>query len=188
MRLFNIFKKNKADKPLDKGTLFYHEDDYCQIELSPMENLTLFQGESKKINDLADKSFDGYGYTDIYVRNDNRIKLEERKIDQNELEAIVRAIGLDKATKVITGYGTTYRENCKNTVGFGKDYSAIYFDFKEEIVGHIWLTNHFSMDKQKLVDCLLQLGQKWNLLLVDWNQTITVDLTNRDEIEKYLIR
>jgi hypothetical protein len=54
MRLFNIFKKNKIDKPSDKGMLFYHEDGYCQIELSPNENPTLFQNESEKINDLAD--------------------------------------------------------------------------------------------------------------------------------------
>ncbi len=186
LKLFNIFKKSKPDGDLISSTLFFHEDDYCQVELSPKEKILLFQTESEKINELAENSFDGFGYTDMYVRTGDRIKLEERKINPFELERILDTIDLPKATAITTGYGETYRETCKNTIGLGKDYSAIYFDFEDEIVRHIWLTDHFSIAKDNLVSCLLQAGQKWNLLLMDWNQLIPVDLTNRDQIEKYL--
>ena len=188
MRLFNIFRKSNVDSPSDEMTLFYHEDDYCQVELSPKENLPLFQRESDEINDLADKSFDGHGYKDNYARSDNRIGLRERKINPVELEKIIAAIGLDKASKVTTGYGQTYRKTRKDTIGFGKNYSAIYFDLKDNVVTHIWMTNHFSMEKEKLIECLFDLGQKWNLLLMDWNQTVPVDLSNKNEIENYLSR
>lgn len=187
MRLFKIFRKSKAEPSFDKNTLFYHEDDFCQIELSPKENLPLFQKKSKEINDLAEKSFDDYGYKDIYVRNDNRIGLKETKINPAELEAIIAITELDKATKVTTGYGQTFRETRKDAVGFGKDYSAIYFDVQDGVVNHIWFTDPFGIDKQRLTECLLHLGKKWNLLLMDWNQTLPVDLSERSEIEKYLI-
>ena len=48
MGLFDIFKRKKVDSTLSDSTLFYHEDDYCQIELSPIENLSLFQAESEE--------------------------------------------------------------------------------------------------------------------------------------------
>src|ERR1051325_1307659 len=110
MGLLDIFKKDKSDKNSDSGVLFYHEDDYCQVELSPNENLFLFKKEFGQINELADRSFDGYGYTDIYVRRDNRLKLEERKINPDALENVIKNIGVEKATTVKTGYGSTHRE------------------------------------------------------------------------------
>jgi hypothetical protein len=71
MGLFDIFKRKKVDSNLSGSTLFYHEDDFCQIELSPVENLGLFQAESDEINDLASKDAGTTGFTEIYVRNDN---------------------------------------------------------------------------------------------------------------------
>ena len=188
MRLFKIFRKLKADTSANEGTLFYHEDDYCQVELSPKENLPLFQKESEEITDLAGKSFDGYGYTDIYVRNDNRVELRERKINPGELEQIISEMGLNKATKVVTGYGETYRQALKDTVGFGGNYSAVYFDFRGNVVNHIWFTDPFGIETQRLTQCLLDIGERWSLLLMDWNQTLLVDLSKKNEIEKYLIR
>jgi hypothetical protein len=185
---FQLFRKPRTKRLSDERTLFYHEDDYCQVELSPKENLGLFQKESEEINELADKSFDGYGYTDIYVRNDNRLPLKERRIKPLELEHVISTVQLERAAKVITGYGETYRETRKDAVGFGKNYSAIYFDFKDDVVNHIWMTNHFSMDREKLVYCLLMIGQKWDLLLMDWNRKVPVDLSDKNAIEQYLQR
>jgi hypothetical protein len=186
MKFFNLFKKTKLLSSVDNAGLFFHEDDYCQIELSPIENLSLFSTEADKINDLAEKTFDGSGYTDIYVRNAERIKLEERKIHPDQLEEIIKITDLGKALSVKTGYGQTYRIEATNTIGYGKDYSAIYFDFKDHMVSHIWLTGHFSINQEKLAECLFQIGQKWSLLLMDWNQTVSVDLSDMASIKKYL--
>lgn len=39
MGLFDIFKKTKSSDSEGDGTLFYHEDDFCKIELKPIENI-----------------------------------------------------------------------------------------------------------------------------------------------------
>jgi hypothetical protein len=189
MGLFDIFKRKKVDSNLSGSTLFYHEDDFCQIELSPIENLSLFQAESDEINDLASKDAGSTGFTEIYVRNDkDRLKLSERKIDPAELEEILQELSLEKADTVTTGYGQTFREISKNTIGFGKNYSAIYFDFDNGIVQHIWLTGLFTIDKEALINTLHKVGQKWNLLLMDWNKTRPIDLLNTADINGYLAR
>lgn len=186
MGLFDIFKRKKVDSTLSGSTLFYHEDDYCQIELSPIENLSLFQAESEEINDLARKDEGSAGFSEIYVRRDSRLKLSERQIAPSEFEEILQELDLEKVETVTTGYGQTYREISKNTIGFGKDYSAIYYDFDNGIVQHIWLTGLFSMDKEALTKTLHRIGLKWNLLLMDWNQTRPVNLRNTVDINSYL--
>ncbi|HWJ28729.1 MAG TPA: hypothetical protein VNS32_19450 [Flavisolibacter sp.] len=187
MRLFNIFKKKKVDSTGSGSTLFYHEDDFCQLELSLIENLPLFQAESEKINDLTAKDSGKHGFTEIYVRNDNRIKLSQRRIKPSELEELLLASGLEKFPAVTTGYGQSYRVVRKRTIGFGSDYFAFFFDYNYGVVQHIWLTGFLGSDEEKLIELMHQIGLKWNLILMDWNQTTVIDLRSRDNIRNYLI-
>lgn len=193
MGLFDIFKNKKSTRPNDHEstieglTIFYHEDDYRQVEIVPNDNLAILEEESKKVNDFANEHFDGSGYTDIYVRSDdNKIELKQRSIKPNDLEHKLEILGFERLQNVITGYGQTYRKLHKDCIAFGKDYSAIYYDFKDEIVQGIWMTNHWSIDRKKLSECLHEIGKKWNLLLQDWNLSKTVDLNNKQAIEDYL--
>ena len=186
MNIFSILKKAFTRKRYYDSALFYHEDDYCQIELSPIENLPYFGSESKEIAETANRSSDGHGFKEIHVRRGSKLELEERKISPTDLEKIIQITGLPKATSVLTGYGQSYREKSKNTIGFGKDYNAVYFDFKDAVVQHIWFTNPSIIDKEKLSECLFQLGKQWNLVLMDWNELTPINLNNKSEIEKYL--
>lgn len=193
MGLFDIFKNKKSTLPIDHEstieglTIFYHEDDYRQVEIVPNDNLAELEEESKKVNEFANEHFDGSGYTDIYVRSDdNKIELKQRSIKPNDLEQKLEILGFERMQNVTTGYGQTYRKLHKDCIAFGKDYSAIYYDFKDEIVQAIWLTNHWSIDRKKLSTCLHEIGKKWNLLLQDWNLSKTVDLNNKQAIEDYL--
>ncbi|RZK02985.1 MAG: hypothetical protein EOO46_18170 [Flavobacterium sp.] len=154
--------------------------------MSPKENLPLFHAESEEINDLAAKDAGKDGFTEMYVRNDNRVTLSDRKIKPSELEEILQTSELEKSQAVTAGYGQSYREIRKRTIGFGKSYSAFYFDYDDGVVQHIWLTGLFGFDKDKLIKLLHQIGQKWNLILMDWNQTTPVDLQNKNDIESYL--
>ena len=170
MGLFDIFKNKKSTRPnnlestIEGLTIFYHEDDYRQVEIVPNDNHAELEEESKKVNDFANEHFDYSGYTDIYVRtDDNKTELKQRLIKPNDLEQKLEILGLERVPKVTTGYGQTYRELHKDCIAFGKDYSAIYYDFKDEIVQGIWLTNHWSMDRKQLSDCLHEIGKKWNL-------------------------
>lgn len=193
MGLFDIFKNKKSSRPkslesiIEGPTIFYHEDDYRQVEIVPNDNLAELEDESKKVNDFTKEHFDGSGYTDIYVRSDNnKTELKQRLISPNDLEHKLEILGLDRIPNVLTGYGQTYRELHMDCIAFGKDYSAIYYDFKDEVVQGIWLTNHWSMDRRRLSKCLHQIGKKWKLLLQDWNLNATVDLSDEQAIDDYL--
>lgn len=193
MGLFDIFKNKKSNRlsnlesTIEGQTIFYHENDYRQVEIVPSDNLTELEEESKKAKDFANEHFDGSGYTDIYVRNDdNKTELKQRLIKPNDLEQKLKILGLERIPNVTTGYGQSYRELHKKCIAFGKGYSAIYYDFKDEIVQGIWLTNHWSMNRNQLSECLHAIGMKWNLLLQDWNLTETVGLNDKQLIDNCL--
>lgn len=188
MSLFNLFKKQpsatKPETPAD--TLFFHEDDFCQVELVPAENLPFLKNEIQNVSDFAAEHSTEHGYTSTYLRNDPSVELVDKQIPAFQFEETVKISGLEKAGAVSTGYGASYREECKNIVGYGKGYSSIYYSHYNGIVKNIWITNHFTLDKERFTDFLIQCGQKWHLLLVDWNEPVVVDICNRVEIEKYL--
>ncbi|MEH1009491.1 hypothetical protein VDP25_17265 [Winogradskyella sp. ECml5-4] len=165
-----------------KGTIFYHEDDFCQIEIVPKENLSDLLKQADNIADFSTEN----GYSDIYVREENKVSLKSREIDKTELEKLLAELGTEKHTEVITGYGSDYRVKSENTIGFGKEYSAVYFDFENDKVKNIWTTNLFGLNNDKVVDVLSRIGKKWNLVLMDWNRSELVDLSNKEMIKKYL--
>ena len=165
-----------------KGTIFYHEDDFCQIEIVPKENLSDLLKQADNIADFSAEN----GYSDIYVREENKVSLKSREIDKTELEKLLTELGTEKHTEVITGYGSDYRVKSENTIGFGKEYSAVYFDFENDKVKNIWVTNLFGLNHDKVVDVLSKIGEKWNLVLMDWNSSELIDLSNKEMINKYL--
>ena len=193
MGLFDIFRikmrpqTEKAPQTPEGSTIFYHEDDFRQVEIIPNDNVANLKVETKKLDEFTKEHFDGYGFTNTYVRSDeNKIKLNQRKINPEDLEKIISSLEFERISNVLTGYGQTYREPHNNCIAFGKDYKAIYYDFKDNVVQHIWLTDHWSMNREKLSKCLYELGQKWGLLLQDRNLTVTVDLKDKDSINSYL--
>ncbi len=193
MGLFNMFgnkkrqQSEKVQQTFDGPTIFYHEDDFRQVEIVPSANLSSLRTESEKVDTFAKEFFDGSGFTDIYLRkDDNKTKLNQRRIAPNDLDRIFSSLGLDRIPIVLMGYGQSYRERHKNCVAFGKDYCAVYYDFQDNVVEHIWFTNHWSMDRERLAKALLELGERWNLLLQDWSETVTVDLKDKGLIDQYL--
>tara|TARA_R110002096_G_C14294061_1_gene697822 strand:- start:52 stop:660 length:609 start_codon:yes stop_codon:yes gene_type:complete len=183
-------KKNTANPKTEltekeyraKGTIFYHEDDFCQIEIVPKENLSELLKQADNINDFTAEN----GYKDIYVREENKVSLKTKQIDKSKLENLLAKLGTEKHTEITTGYGSDYRVKSENTIGFGKDYSAIYFDFDNELVNNIWITNLFGLNHANAVNVLSEIGEKWNLVMMDWNRSELIDLSNKKMIEKYL--
>ncbi|MEF3080597.1 hypothetical protein [Winogradskyella poriferorum] len=165
-----------------KGTIFYHEDDFCQIEIVPKENLSDLLKQADNISDFSAEN----GYSDLYVREENKVSLKSREIDKTELEKLLTELGTEKHTEVITGYGSNYRVKSENTIGFGKEYSAVYFDFENDKVKNIWITNLFGLNHDKVVEVLSKIGEKWNLVLMDWNRSELIDLSNKEMINKYI--
>jgi len=188
---FLYFTKKNTDSPKTeltkqeyraKGTIFYHEDDFCQIEIVPKENLSELIKQADNISDFTSEN----GYSDIYVREENKVSLKTKKISKSELESLLTKLGTAKHTEIITGYGSDYKIKSENTIGFGKDYSAVYFDFENDIVKNIWITNLYGLNHENVINTLSEIGEKWNLIMMDWNSSELIDLSNKKMIEKYL--
>lgn len=193
MGLFDIFKNKKLvsnDGPqqrIEGASILYHEDDFCQVEILPKENLPALKRESSKINDFSEEHFDGAFHAHTYFPWDqNKTELRDRGIRASDIELSLEKLGFERIENVLTGQGNAFKELHMNCVAFGQGDSAIYYDFEGNIVQHIWLTNHWVMDYEKLGSCLQEIGMKWNLLLQDWNLAISIDLTHRQAIDDYL--
>ncbi|QNR24538.1 hypothetical protein [Croceimicrobium hydrocarbonivorans] len=166
-------------------SIFYHEDDYRQVELLPSENFNDLIKQAENLQDFAEQHFDAMGYTELMVREDKGLKLSQRGIGTKELDSCLCELGLEKYTEVSTGIRPGEMES-KNTMAYGQNYKAIFFDYEVDTVQDIWIAGTPDVDKTLYAEVLHKLGMKWNLLLMDWNSLELIDLRNKAQIEKYL--
>ena len=186
MGFLDYFKVKTNQKDNASSLLFFHEDDFCQIQLLPKENLNFIKLQCTQIEDSSQKNFDGVSYKEVFIRDENPIELCTKQIQKNEFENSLLAHKFQRASKVLTGYGQSYRILAPDTIGFGCDYAAIYFNFHNDIVKNIWLTQAWNLEREKLILFLNKVGLKWDLLLVDWEAAVFVDLSNKQAILNYL--
>lgn len=169
-------------------SIYFHEDDYCQIELVPRENEGFLIAQGAEIQRSAEKNFDGYGYKDIHVRSEEPVSLSTKGIPVDQMAEILGAQGFLRIDTVFTGY-STHRERAKDTVAFKLDPFVVYMDCKDGIVAHAWLDLNWgasSESQMRFIDALDQMGRKWQLLLSHWPGSRIVDLTDRAAIENYV--
>lgn len=172
-------------------TIYFHEDDYCQIEILSVQNFSYCKQEIDQINDFSEKHkvADGIGWTDMYIRNESLITLEELKISSEKLSASLGCM-VSKYDSVYTGY-SSYREVCKNTCAYGDTEDVvIFYDFDKEhgFVKNIWMTldihNQAQIDYAKQI--LNVLSGICKLILVDWGWGFLSKIDDITEIEYYL--
>ena len=189
MSFLKRFIKQDSKPEKVKNKLYFHEDFYCQVELLPRETNAELEKENEKIENFAQKHSDGLGFTDIYMRDGPKIKTSERKIHLGDFEKVMIESGFQKYSNVYSGY-SSHEELCKNTLGFELDSSIVYCDFENNLIKNIWIDNfrfsNSSDKKEQLINGLFSIGEKWNLILNDWNLTETFDLMNKGEIESYI--
>ena len=168
------------------NSIFFHEDDYRQVEILPIENVIALKAKTNSQIKFALEHFDGHGFTDAQSRDgQERVELSERLISVSEFEQVVHSLELDRANTVLTGY-STHREIAPNTVGFnGGGYASVFYSYSNGFIQHIWFTNNWDFDRERFVSFLNQIGLRWELLLVDWNLADVVDLRSTEYITRY---
>ncbi len=180
---------NSEELQIDGITsIYFHEDDYCQIELVPRENEGFLIAQGAEIQRSAEKNFDGFGYKDIHVRSQEQVPLSSKNILLSQIADMLRDCGFLRIDTVFTGY-STHREHLQNAVAFKLDPYVIYFDHKDGIVEHAWLDLHWGSSPEsqtRMIGAFAQIGQKWQLLLSHWPWSRVVDLTDRAAIENYV--
>jgi len=178
----------KTEDPLNLDTaIFYHEDDYCQIQILPEENdSALIEQAQKIIGDTFIKK-DKLGHESIIVREEENIPLINRKIELQEVEAFFDSMSTQKHWTVATGYGQSHRELSTRTLAYGQEYSAVYTSFtKDSLVENIWLTNPFTLADSGLIDACYKIGSSYQLVLMDWNSLTLVYLSDSIAVSNYL--
>lgn len=195
MSFLNRFIKNERKsvrqniENRDANRLYFHEDLYGQVELLPRDNFSELEDENRRIRDFAENHSDGFGFTDIYVRESQRTKTSDRQIPIADFEKVLLECGFQKYSNVYSINGSQ-EGLCRNTLGFKLDSSVVYCDFEQGLIKNIWLDNFrfsYSSDrKEQLINGLFLMGEKWDLILNDWDLAETFDLKSKTEIERYI--
>lgn len=167
-------------------TAYFHEDDYCQIELVCDENLEWCLDQTRRIADFANAHRAGEGWSEMYVRPEKSVELAARGIAIGALAGAVTP-HLPPYDAVTTGY-TTVTEDLPNTHAFGAASDVVLFAAHPDgIVSAIWFEMQPSDDSAvaSAAATLMALAQ-WRLLLVDWAWGRVIPLTDHSAVDAYL--
>lgn len=167
----------RSVKGVNLREIYFHEDDYQQLEILPVDNLGFCLQQIDEVEKSSAENFDGYGFKDVYMRQENPSKLVSLEMRVVELESVLREI-LPKYDSVYTGY-SSYRAKCDGVIAFGHDNGAtIFFEQNEGVVTSIWVSDPFSE--------LTLLPNMNNLLFVDWAWGFACPLREKEMFVKYI--
>lgn len=138
-----------------------------------------------QIQQHAEETFDGTGWTGCYVRNEFKVPTGTKNYPVNEFAEFLTQNGFQEYSRVTTGYSSTTIV-CKDVRAFHKSTIVICFDFRENSIRNIW-HNYLPRpgDYPVFKEFLLQMATQYNFLLADWRKSICVDISNPSEIDKY---
>ncbi len=181
-------------------TSFYlHEDDWGMINLLPAEN-AVWAGEiAQEAQQASQDNFAGFAqfgdaqiptYHNSYVIPEEKVPLSERKIHLDNLRSLL-AEKWPEANRVTSGY-SSYTEELSGVFAFGAasgGEGAFYGNHKAEIVTRLHIIRP-SYDEPQALEAfeaaLAQLGNQYDLVLVDWWTKRVLDLRDPQGIRSYL--
>jgi hypothetical protein len=171
-------------------TAFFHEDDYCQVEVLPAASADYCRSEMGRIDKFAEAHRDGAGYTDIYVRGESPVLLPAIGIALEEMRASVEPL-LPPFDQVFTGY-SSHREPCRSTVAWGEDdFRAVFARFGERgEVRAVWLSL-YGVEPDRVghwCRVLRALPRATELVVANWNSSEVVSLADESALATYLVR
>ncbi len=108
----------------------------------------------------------------------------------NAFETILKEDSLFYFDKVYTGY-STQRLFKSNIHGFGFENYILYYEINNSIITKSWIDYILLSDTlngypEKLQNALFKLGTTYDLILIDWNELVTVVLKNKTSLINYV--
>jgi hypothetical protein len=171
-------------------TGFFHEDDYCQVEVLPAAAADYCRAEMDRIDQFAEAHRDGAGFTDVYLRGESPVPLAALRITLAEIREAVEPL-LPPFDQVFTGY-SSFREPCQSTVGWGEgDSRAVFVSVGEGgVVRAVWLSVYGIPPDRFGHWCraLRALPHAAELVVADWNSSEVVPLADESALAAYLGR
>lgn len=174
----------------ETDSIFFHEDDYCQIELLPIENILTKRNEIDLSKQHFEYRLNPDGFTQALIRNQISYPIEYLNIKMEEFEKALSDDILFKFKSVYMGY-STQKIIKKNTRGFGFENYILFYEFETEIITKAWivyksLSDTLNIYPANLKNALFKLGKKYNLILVDWNVFTTILLNDNIKLSNYV--
>jgi hypothetical protein len=144
------------------GTAYFHEDDYCQIELLCDENLAWCLDQTRRISEFANV----HAGDDMYVRPAHSVELAARGISVEALAAAI-APPLERYDTVTSGYASV-EEPVANTTAFGASGLTLFASYPEGVVSAVWFALQPG-DEASVATALATFSalSQWRLLLAD---------------------
>ncbi len=172
------------------GTFYLHEDEWGMVELLPVENMAGREVAVEEARQFGKDHSAGVGWTDVYMIPEVHHSIAERHIPLAELRALI-ASWLPEADTVQSGYGT-YVETLQLSFAFGTRAlrSGVFYGNNEGST--ITQLNLVPPDEEaeaaitRLAETLHTMGERYNLMLVDWWSDRVVDLRDQDAVTSYL--
>jgi hypothetical protein len=172
--------------------IYFHEDDYCQIEILPISNWEHCVSQIGEIESFSEahRAPEGEGWSEMYMRKENLSTLLELNVSRTVLTTAL-CEALPECDTVYTGY-STYREKCDHTTAFAcSPQVAVFADFnKDNITEHIWLTLDVSEqdELESIMNAFHALSMLGDLLFVDWGWGVLNTLAETEALKLYLMK
>lgn len=130
-----------------------------------------------------------YGFTDIFMREDLPFPAINKKLRVSSFEEFLNEKGLKKVQKTYyQGYKVIDCSTSTSNV-FSLSSFHILYDGHEEFIKNIWVSISYNTSishGDKIIEALYELGEGYELALVDWNTSELIDLTDKKQIKNYL--
>ena len=168
--------------------VYYHEDDYCQLELVAESNSQWCAEQMGQIDEFAAAHKEEVGWTDIYVRSSNPMPLCSMNISRSGFTKSMPS-SMPRFDRVFTGY-SSFRSECKSTIAFGPHDSLVaYAEFdNNDVILSVWFTLDLrSTDDVEIANDLASCLSRWAVLLADWGWSQLIRLTDRDKLVHYYL-
>jgi hypothetical protein len=167
------------------STIFYHEDLYRQIELVPEEN---YFSVGKFIGDQSAENGSIYGFYNLRVRPEQKVKLLDRKISVTEINDVLGPLSLSYSEDIKTGYGQSIQK-AKNTYVWGFEKYGLFIKSQTTLVEAIWLSDspvftqlNTSNHLNKALYCV---AIRYSLILIDWNKEFICRIRSENDAREY---
>ncbi|WP_053058502.1 hypothetical protein [Pedobacter sp. BMA] len=174
----------------DESLPAFWDDDYCQIEIVPRQNVEHIENSIKQIDEFTASTRTEYGFTDMFVREGLPFPTINKELRTDNFEKLLTEKGFEKATKIrYNGYTIIH---CTKTTSnaYSLPCFSFFYDCDDDFINNIWISiSHITSNDHfnRILGALYELGESCEFVLIDWNSSALVDLANKNQINAYLV-
>ena len=172
-----------------KREIYFHEDDYCQIQILPLSLWDYCLSEMNKINEFSNAHKAEIGWTDIYIREETPQNLTDLAITVEEFKQSVE-LTLKRYEKVTTGY-SSHVEECENCLAWGiedRNFTIFADTNSKNLINAVWLEiGTLNRENSPVVtETFKNLPKSNELMIADWNWSNVAAIGNEKSLTDYL--